>query len=554
MNVLVTHPTNRNNGAPYHKLPDGAYACEEGQLIWISVTGKDFADAYVEGIPQETPMITRVADGYTTRWIFQPSTYAGRAHYHIRCGNDSVTIEFDIAPAKDKLGKVAFYDLLDELETIAAGLPWGISPGRTRGALTKRSAVVAEPYVLESLLPELRRSLRLFVEDPLYRTKQEREVRRINMTRKTDVETLRKLAQKPQALIAWSAAKGSDNIALPVIKLDQSVTAITTDHPVTRYLSGLLIKLEKELRNVASYLERIQQGEEAGLANPPTRAYCEGLSEKLTPAIQMVRSALTSYPLAGVEHGPLNESAVQALFGHPASLRLHRIARKMLKVGLAPDREQNVFAGLRDTWELYEFLVLYRLAESIAYHLGQDWTWQVTRAPSLSFFSSAAEAGIIRLENKNAILELRTQQNFSAKKNAGREVGCYSLSGQRAPDFVLGLFNSKRELQSWLVLDAKYRTQKSAVRDSLSKLHIYRDGLHWNGMKPAGGFAIIPSLKPSTELYASEEYRQDYQFGVLVCPLRPEEDWIKPVSTWLDAELEKLSNPSFDSHSDVMRR
>ncbi len=61
------------------------------------------------------------------------------------------------------------------------------------------------------------------------------------------------------------------------------------------------------------------------------------------------------------------------------------------------------------------------------------------------------------------------------------------------PDYVLGVFGPDEILKSWLVLDAKFRSIATGVRDGLGKIHIYRDSLRWNGIAPTSSPARIRS-------------------------------------------------------------
>jgi hypothetical protein len=111
------------------------------------------------------------------------------------------------------------------------------------------------------------------------------------------------------------------------------------------------------------------------------------------------------------------------------------------------------------------------------------------------------------------------------------------LSEKRTPDFVIGVTDNEGTPISWMVLDAKFRTSASSVRDSLKQIHIYRDSLRWNDIKPAGAYAIIPKVRDGAALYASDDYREKHNFGVLHCPLEPDNHWLRPVTDWLDSIL-----------------
>jgi hypothetical protein len=217
----------------------------------------------------------------------------------------------------------------------------------------------------------------------------------------------------------------------------------------------------------------------------------------------------------------------------------------MLAGGLSPSRAEGVLAGLRATCDLYEYLVLYRLAESLARHLGTDWVWHAPIQPHISLLSEAPSEGHVIARNHETSIQLLTQQNFPRTSSADTSAGAVSLSEKRSPDFIIGIRDDRtNELLSWLVLDAKFRTKAKFVRQSLEKMHIYRDALRWDGLPPAGAFAVIPRLNDATKLYASDEYRNRHHFGVLCCPLSPADGWLSPVTEWLDRELVRQPTPN----------
>jgi hypothetical protein len=538
----IHRPRPRSRREPYERLDDGAYACKEGWAVKIVVRGATIATMEVEGLFLPPDHVRHIDGVLETSWRYEPNTFAGRVRCLLGCGDEEDVIDLDIAPAPDKLGKDAFLDLVAELNERVAGLPWGIAPGQFGAAIGQRSALVARPRLLEALLPVLERTLQGLRNEPLLRAQRRREVRRMSHSRRPDPLTVRRLSQTPTAAITLATARSDVDTKLPPIRVDQSVTVITSDHPVARYLVGLLRRLEADLVRTAEYLERGAEGEIGGLGDEAARAYCTVLAEKVRAVIGPTVEALNRPPFAGIDPGPMTESVAQALPDHPPSMALHRIALRMRDKGLSPLQGAPLAAGLRETCELYEFLVLFRLADALALHLGAEWRWKVTRPPKLSLLKDAPESGTVLLSNGDMRFELRTQRTFRPTNSADIGEAFVSLAGRREPDYVLGLFDNDDLLLSWMVLDAKFRTKKRHVRDSLSKIHIYRDGLRWNGLTAAGGYAIVPRILEPAALYASDAYRKAHNFGVLCCPLEPDDGWLCPVLDWIDLELSKIQS------------
>lgn len=530
--------TRKNEGERYPQLSDGAYACFEGDQLFISVTGDDFADLEVEGCIVSSKTVTRHGTAFTTKWQFSPATFAGRTCLFLTCGDQSRSVELDVAPSESKLGRDVFLDLLDELERLVPGLPWGTSPGQLRGSLNKPSAMIIRPRAVDDMLPALNSALASLRSDPLLRSEKKRSTVRMAYNRQPDITTVRRLASNPLASIARISLVRSGETSAPPVNIDQMVTEVSPNHPITRYLVWLLNQLSRDLKRLKLYLERVN-GEGVEGIRDDDRTYCGRLAKRLQPSIELIQESLRRFPLNAVSPQPFCESAAQGLMDHPASLRVHRIARRMLAGGLSPSRDEGVLAGLRTTCDLYEYLVLFRLAESLAQYLGTDWVWHAPTPPRIALLSEAPSEGHVTARQGGKSIHLMTQQMFRRTSAADMSSGMLSLSEKRSPDFIIGIQDDRtRELRSWLVLDAKFRVRAPFVRQSLEKMHVYRDGLRWNGQPPAGAYAVIPRLSDATQLYASDDYRNRHRFGVLCCPLTPSDEWLNPVKEWLNRELD----------------
>jgi len=534
MDITVTRkPPKKGRPELYKRLEDGSYACEEAQVVCITVASSKPATADVEGIVQPPTSFEFTDDACATQWLYRPDTFAGRTRFNISCGTEDEVIELDIAPASNKLGREAFFDLISELEERTPGLPWGISPGHFQGLITKRSPLVVRPPALEHLLDDLKTALIAFRNDPLYKTVRIREMRKMSFNQKIEPTVIHSLATSPQAAMAWAGATQAESGEPTPIFVEQSRTIITHDHHVTRYMTGLIKRLGQELRKIELYLKRAAEGKVGGIGDEQARTYCARLADTVRPISALVTQVLTLPPLAGLQAEPFTESAAQALLDHPPSLRLHRLVKLMLSAGLSPDQKASIYGGLRETWELYEYLVLFRMADGIAKQLGEGWAWAVSRPPQLTLLRDAPATGVIQLANAKKRIELHTQQHFMPLNQETKSGEFSSLSTKRSPDYLLGIFDQNDTLKSWLVLDAKFRTHKEGVLDGMSKIHIYRDSLRWNGLPPTAGYAIVPKTVSRTERYATNEYRAEHNFGLLVCPLTPEPDWLSPIIKWI---------------------
>lgn len=75
------------------------------------------------------------------------------------------------------------------------------------------------------------------------------------------------------------------------------------------------------------------------------------------------------------------------------------------------------------------------------------------------------------------------------------------------------LWLSSKQMQI-VVMDAKYRSSRSAVLDVMASAHLYRDSLRWRGRRPDCALLII-SRGGAVLLLESQQYRQDNSVGVV---------------------------------------
>jgi hypothetical protein len=86
----------------------------------------------------------------------------------------------------------------------------------------------------------------------------------------------------------------------------------------------------------------------------------------------------------------------------------------------------------------------------------------------------------------------------------------WSISRERVPDLVLVV--RRPGAIRFLVLDAKYRTSRSAVLDAMQSAHIYQDSLRIGGRRPDATLLIVPSISDTAWL-ATPEFHAEHRVG-----------------------------------------
>jgi hypothetical protein len=90
--------------------------------------------------------------------------------------------------------------------------------------------------------------------------------------------------------------------------------------------------------------------------------------------------------------------------------------------------------------------------------------------------------------------------------------GFSSMSRQRYPDIALTVRRGGSEY--FIVMDAKYRSTRSAVLDAMASAHLYHDSLRWKGRRPDCALLLIPrgGAVPALE---DSQYRRENSVGAV---------------------------------------
>jgi len=511
MEVLLSRWKSPNE--TLERLPDGSWSLQEGDELRIQVRATSPTEATLAGEPLAIESISQQDALLETRFRLGIHTWAGRSRLQLRAGTIEQHLMLDVRPHPGKLGLDAYHEMLAELTVISKDLPWGLGAGSHAASRNEGSPAVVHASVIDAELPELLRAVRRLADDPLIWTERERILDRLPANRRVDSGSFRWLVAHPQSL---AALKPGGNVRSAFI--EQRRIRSTMNHPATRYVRFLLERLMRVLRTSGEAFQRISRQE------PRAGEYACVLRN----AILELEGALRRAPFKGVPAEPPGPASLQAVIDHPGYSRVQRLAQRLLDPGLRLDEQGLLQSGLGHTYELFELLVLYRLARGMGRALGLNWDFAsapssafrlLDRPPDGSLWRAAAPGGLT--------VELRYQQVFQAWN--GKAAEFQSLSGQRRPDYILLLSRHAQPL-AWLVLDAKYRSSREAIHEGLAELHVYRDSLRWKGLPARAAFILIPRAADNAASYVSSDYHRVHQFGALALDGA---DWLQPVVTEL---------------------
>jgi hypothetical protein len=488
---------------PLQRLPDGALQAREGDTLRVVVTGEDPAVVSMGGQVLLVSGVKKTLEGLQVTAEVSILTWAGRSALHIDCGEERRMVSLDVAPHPGKLGREAFRELLEELSSGMRQLPWGLAPGEVAASRATGGPAITHPAVLEVELPILLDGLKRLAAEPLRWTERYREQRPLRQVRRLDTRSFTWLTRHPQSLAAVRGVHANPRAAV-----DISLVRTTLNHPATRYLLGRLRQLLQHLRRVQGCFARVAGGAGEGYRDPIAQARAKQLGSVVEDASQHLQAVLRRAPFRGLTPSLEVNTCAQILCDHPLYARVHRSICALLDPGLMLDIEGAVRAGLRPTWALYELAILRRLGLWLVGRTSES-GWQPLQQGVLL---AGVYTGLAWQGTRDGLrVELRYQQTFRSYGN-GRTFT--SLSSERCPDYVLGVFRGDR-LLDWVILDAKYRSSRPAIHDGLAAIHVYRDALRWEGLPASAAWILVPRLRADTAVYGERSYHHTHHFGAI---------------------------------------
>ncbi|MBX3513132.1 MAG: DUF2357 domain-containing protein [Xanthobacteraceae bacterium] len=513
------------------------WECSEGETIALQLHTQELPVVIMAGRNLQSVALKKVDDGFISRFEILIDTWAGRSSILVRDAQQSSTLTLNIAPHKHKASTNEFDMMLTELSRRSPGLIWGLSPGSEAGSSENDALLVVHPAILSSQLPLFERLLVSHFANPPTALRRVRESRPLDLARRADLKTLRWIGRRPSvvASISNKATLALRSNERPLIEQPSTIQAF--DHPLTRYILYLLIRLKARFKNSA---ELLRAKSFRTMRDADLESHANLLASEMDAAAKRMHD-LQAHPLfRGIAPEPLSATILQMLADEPAYNAMHQCTQRLLSPGLAYGPDGKIEAALKHSYDIFELFVLCRLVGELPRKLGND--WKLLRHDFAKRKASIEE----RLDGATWVfrgpdgleIDLLYQRRFGRVASETEYSGFKSISGENVPDYILRL-RKNGKLVSWLILDAKYRSGRQPLDQGLGDVHRYRDALRCDGTKAAGAFVIAPRLQNKSELYATRSYYHRHKFGVVSVF---DSDWISTIrSVLFEEQLSEMS-------------
>lgn len=471
-------------------------------------------EARMECLPTETG----------AAWNWQPGFYAGQVTAELMdpSGRHLARYQLDVAPDAGKVGAPLFQQMLDQIHAFDPVLLFGTEAAQASIGVT---GDVSSPLLQYARLRRygegLMDALHGVARRPLTRLRHSRRHVPFHRVRRIDAASARRLMVRPDTATLLGGRAAAPVVRLPHVEV--SLPFEDTDNPANRAMAALLRAVRTRSTAVAAALRRMHAVERDPGARTPLEhrmerrlAFLESLSRGLDTLARMP-------PYADVSRADISAAGLNAISAHPAYARAYRFGWSALRAGVEGEvRDEQLW--LSPTWEIYERWCFVQVLASLQ-----------ARYPSLSWRRHVhGRADIIRFVGKapGHRVEACLQRTF---RSGGRgTAGLRSISMELKPDIVIAV--ERQGVRRLLVLDAKYRTDRRNVLDSMRSAHLYQDAVRWDGQRAVCTLLLIPR-GGGAEWLEDVGFQKLNRVGVhVLAPGEPMEALGEMLGRWLEAD------------------
>lgn len=521
---------------PLARGPTG-WTCSEGDLLVFQSTTRGIPKLTVRGETISPETLARQDELFQARFERRIDTWAGRTTFVMESEDEREEVVVAVDPHRNKLGRDEWEALIAELSEISQSLPWGMGQGESGGRAVTGTLAAVHLAIIEYELPVFIGMLRRLIADPPLRTLRVRTVRPIDGSRAVDLGTIRWLARRPLELAGVRGEAPADILPNARALVDQPSRLSTRDHPMTRYAAFLIATVRRRLQ---ATVRQLQSARQHGVPDPAVAVHARQLARRVGEKCAVLDAIALAPIFRDVVPEPASDSVLQSLPDQPLFAAIHRSGRRLASPGLAYGGD-TLFAALKQSFDLFEIAVLYRLHKAIGERLAGGWTEKHSiEIQHLDLEDRPDDGAWIWQSSSGARIELAYQPRFSGYRAGGVQAERSSLSSSFYPDYVLLHRDNTGRVTSWLILDAKYRSSHQSINDGLADIHRYRDALRLQGTRAEGAYILVPAIDPNAARYTMDDYLRAHQFGVLVTE---HAGWLVPIEDWLQALSEDRGVP-----------
>ncbi|HGM6965038.1 TPA: nuclease domain-containing protein [Pseudomonas aeruginosa] len=442
-------------------------------------------------------------------WLWEPGFFAGEVSAELTNLSGSIIAQYrlDVAPSSDKLGKDIFAKMLEDIVTFDAKLLFGTESAQISIGTDGEDSNPHLQYArLRRYGESLVAALRQVTERPLTRLRRERVAVGAHQVRRLEPPAVR-AALKSRTIIL-----GSEGVTLPSSQASFEVAAFFEhqDNPANQVLGAILLKVMSRCRQTIRAFERIAETERHSDTRSELAPRLKRRIAFLDGLYRALRRQQRMEPFCHLSTQRITAAGLNAISAHPIYARAYRFGWHNLRPGvLGATGEESLW--ISPSWEIYERWCYIKIVEQLrSLHPTLKWEGRYpTRREDCICWSG---------KGPEFTLEVWLQVRCPAIDRVPYE-GFSSLSKQRFPDIAVTL--EAGEQRRFVILDAKYRTSRHGVLDSMASAHIYHDSLRWHGQRPSYALLLVPRAGEVEKLQNEDFWKEQ---GVGLAALGSDDD------------------------------
>lgn len=452
----------------------------------------------------DLPLAVGVRDGQNV-WLWSPGYFAGEVCAELLDSQGELLARYrlDVSPSADKLGRESFERMLEQIFAFDPALLFGTESAQFGIGSQGLEVSPHLQYVrLRRYGDQLLKALRQVAGKPLVSLRHERAWLPAQKVQRLDRQSLRQILKDPAALALLNTDVPS-SVSSSEVRFDVPSVHEDQDNPANQALAMVLSEVLRRCRNVIAALEQMVESENFSETRSPLAPRLGRRIGYLKSLHQALRKLQGVPPFCNQRRRQVTAAGLNAISAHPIYARAYRFGWYMLRAGLQGVSQDEIL-WISPTWEIYERWCYAMVVEQVK-NLYPTLKWQrhdYSKREDCMVWSGVGD-GLeidIWLQVSCPALDQGPYREFS------------SISRQRYPDIALTVRREGNE--HFIVMDAKYRSSRSAVLDAMASAHLYRDSLRWRGRRPDCALLLIPR-GGAVPLLESQQYRHDNSVGVV---------------------------------------
>ena len=470
---------------------------EQGKYHFLSIPGTGL---YIDDLP----LVVGVRDGESV-WGWSPGYFAGEVSAELVDGQGELLASYrlDVSPDSSKVGRESFERMLEQIFAFDPALLFGTESAQFG---IGNQGQKADPHLQYSRLrrygDQLFRTLKQVAARPLVSLRRERTCLPAQKVKRLDRQSLHRLLRDPAAL-ALLNPEADTSPYLAEVRFDVPSVYEDQDNPANQALAMVLYEVLRRCRQVMLAFEQLAGSERISESRSPLAPRLGRRILYLESLHRSLRKLQGVPPFCNQRRRQVSVAGLNAISAHPTYARAYRFGWYMLRAGLQ-GATQDESLWITPTWEVYERWCYAMLVEQFQ-RLYPELKWQ-RHAPS-------QRDDCIMWSGRSDDLQIEIWLQVSCPTvDQPPYRGFSSISRQRYPDIALTVRRDGSE--HFIVMDAKYRSSRSAVLDAMSSAHLYHDSLRWRGRRPNCALLLIPR-GGAVPILEGSQYRRDNSVGVV---------------------------------------